>query len=424
MAAPTLDDAGRFTLISLDRFGNPHDEQGVLAELLTTIADTRDPVTDVFVLSHGWQNDTRTATAVYGEWIRAMNDHFRTRESELCERRTGFRALVVGIHWPSASWENPAGLVSFEQEVASYTALIGDADAQAELRPLLAEANAHPDATRLSSANEERLLALDARSGLGVGEVGAVPGDDRAAFEPRRIFADFRKSLWYDRVGSEPMRSILAPLWVTSFWTMKRRAWQVGRTGVHRLLDEMRAAGAGAPIRLHLVGHSFGAIVCAGAVQGDGSTPPTPVHSLTLLQGALSLWAFAPRIPDTDRSGFLHPVLADGTVAGPVITTQSRHDRALKWYFRMAATLGRDNRLAGRLPRYGAVGTYGLAGLEHTVSDTVLPGRLRYDFRAGNRYNLNSDAVIRGRRFSVQGSHSDLTHPELAAAVWEAATRT
>ncbi|MFJ8746492.1 hypothetical protein ACIRL2_44995 [Embleya sp. NPDC127516] len=421
MTGPTADPTGRLTMVALDRDGNRCDEQGVVARLLDTIGDTRRPVTDIFVLSHGWQTDSPTATAMYSEWIRTMRDHLAGPQAALRERRPDFRPVVVGIRWPSVPWERPAGAMSFEQEVAFYTDLIGDPAAEEELRPLLAEANAKPDA-ELSEADEQRLRTLDARSGLALGHVGAAPGDDRASFEPRRIVADFRETR-DDGAEAGRSRSILAPLWVTSFWTMKRRAWQVGRSGGHRLLQELRAA-APSQARFHLVGHSFGAIVCAGAIQGDGSTPAASVHSLILLQGALSLWAFAPRIPDTERSGFFHPLITQDLVTGPLVTTRSRHDRALKWYFRMAATVARDNRLAGRLPRYGAVGTYGLAGVDRVTSEVVGPGRLHYGIRSANRYDLVGDAVISGRRFSVQGAHSDLAHPEIAAAIWEAATST
>ena len=40
------------------------------------------------------------------------------------------------------------------------------------------------------------------------------------------------------------------------------------------------------------------------------------MHSLTLLQGVLSLWSFVPVIHDSDRSGYLRPVLERGLVTG------------------------------------------------------------------------------------------------------------
>jgi hypothetical protein len=43
-----------------------------------------------------------------------------------------------------------------------------------------------------------------------------------------------------------------------------------------------------------------------------------------------------------------------------------------------------------------------------------------YGFQPGNVYNLNGDAYIRnGEGFS--GAHSDITGPEVAHLVWEAA---
>ncbi|WP_432087435.1 hypothetical protein [Streptomyces sp. bgisy095] len=407
---------GRFAVIAVDRHGRLREDDEVLAGVVRELADERRPVTDVVVLSHGWQTDAAAATATYEAWVRTMADHLEVRADESDRRRPGLRLLVVGVHWPSAPWEDPDSLGSLTRRVAAHTELIGDPAAARQLEPLLAE----DDPEDLDPADEARLRTLDELSGLSKGLVGAAPGDDRGDFSPRRIFADFRRSAWYGTVGAAPIRPLLAPLWVTSFWKMKRRAWHVGRTGVHRLLTVLRAAEPSGRVRFHLVGHSFGAIVCAGAVQGERPDSAVPVDSLTLLQGALSLWAFAPSIPDTGRHGFFHPLVARDLVRGPVVATQSRHDRALAWFFRMAATASADNRLRPRTPRYGAVGTYGLAGLERTERDVVRKGRLQYAFEPGTRYNLDCSQVIAHPGFSVQGAHSNLIHAELAAVVWEA----
>jgi hypothetical protein len=103
----------------------------------------------------------------------------------------------------------------------------------------------------------------------------------------------------------------------------------------------------------HLAGHSFGAIVCAAALQGPRDSrgplhPARPVHSLTLVRGALSLWSFVPVIPNTRRTGYFQSILENDLVTGPLVVTLSTHDRALGWFYRMAAAVGRDPSLAGR----------------------------------------------------------------------------
>ncbi|GES11886.1 hypothetical protein Amac_054830 [Acrocarpospora macrocephala] len=415
------------TLFSFDRHGVLRDEHGLLGNVIAALQRTTKPITDVFILSHGWLNDHAQAQALYGDWIRAMADYAHVRQAEIQARRPGFRPLLLGVHWPSAPWENPRTLVSLDQKVAFFTDLIGDRSAADDLGPLLEDAQANPDPDTLSAQNEDRLHRIDEKSGLRKDQVGALPGDDRGDFDAGRIFADYKRT-WRDAVGDEPLRSALSPLWVTSFWKMKRRALDVGGLGVHTLLKTLQAADESHQVRFHLAGHSFGGIVMSAALQGPPGGQPLarPAHSLALLQGALSHWSFARRIPDTERSGYFHPVIAANLVSGPMVVTRSAHDRALGWFYRMAATLTRDvhlNRRAKRLPHYGAIGTYGLAGLTDAPLDLVVrPGQLRYRLEPGRRYNVDGSAVIVSSSFSVQGGHSNLVHPELAAVIWEAAT--
>lgn len=424
---PQQDDAVHFGLVSFDQHGALRDDQDLLARLDERLRYDEPGITDVFVFSHGWLNDQAAATTTYQDWVRAMAEYHRTRRADIQRLRPGFRALLIGIHWPSAPWEDPVGVSSLEQQVTFYTDLIGDPSAADELTPLLDEARRAPDADTLSGVNEARLHRLDDMAGLRNDQVGAMPGNDRENFDAGRIFADFRRkgaSLGRS-IGGGPLRPLLSPLWVTSFWKMKKRAVHVGSTGVHRLLRALQAAGEGRGIRLHLIGHSFGCIVLSAALQGNTvrSGPlPKPVHSLVLLQGALSIWSFAPAIPDTHRSGYFHPVIAEKMVAGPVVTTQSAHDRALRWFFRAAATVSGDARLGPRsLPRYGAVGRYGLGGLaDRTVETAAQPGQLLYEFSPASCYNVDSSSVIVGHGLSLQGAHSNLVRPELAGLVWGA----
>ncbi len=99
---------------------------------------------------------------------------------------------------------------------------------------------------------------------------------------------------------------------------MKNRALQVGGLGVHALLADLQSAAEPERRgRFHLIGHSFGGIVCSSSLQGEPDAAPLryPIHALILLQGALSLWSFAPAIPDIDNSGFF----SGATMAGCAI---------------------------------------------------------------------------------------------------------
>lgn len=421
--------SGRYALISFNKDGQPKDTQGVIANVLERLRRDRDPFTDVFIFIHGWQVDEVSALKSYDDWVKVMDGYYAVRKGDFQERRPGFRPLLIGIHWPSAPWEDPRKLSSVEEKVAFYTEVIGDPLAANELYPLLDEAEANPDPRALSSENEARLCRLNERSGLRNDEVGAAPGHDRECYDPKDIFSSF-KDIWYDAVGSAPLRSLLAPLWVTTFWKMKHRALKVGQLGVHGLVRALqKAAEPERQVRFHLIGHSFGGIVCSSALQGASNDRPllNPVHSLTLLQGALSLWSFAPVIPDTEeRCGYFHPIIANELVSGPIVTTRSEHDRALGWFYRVAASRKKEMHLPRkrkRTPRYGAVGSYGLAGLTDETRDFyVQPGVLSYTIEPGWCYNFEASSVINNSSFSLQGAHSDFKRPELAAIVWEAAT--
>ena len=81
----------------------------VLATLRT------EPVTDVFLMSHGWQGDVPAALGQYGRWIDAMGACTADRAA-MAQARPGFHPLLVGLHWPSLAWgdeELPAENVSF-----------------------------------------------------------------------------------------------------------------------------------------------------------------------------------------------------------------------------------------------------------------------------------------------------------------------
>src|SRR5207248_1125300 len=150
------------------------------------------------------------------------------------------------------------------------------------------------------------------------------------------------------------------------------------------------------------MGHSFGCIVVSAALAGPpgGASLPRPVGSLLLVQGALSLWSYCADIPARPgTAGYFHAILAEGRVAGPVVTTRSRHDRAVGWWYPLGARVARQVvfALGGSFdvqtawPTYGAVGAFGLRGPGLELSDgALLPADGGYDFRCGRIYNLDS----------------------------------
>jgi hypothetical protein len=76
---------------------------------------------------------------------------------------------------------------------------------------------------------------------------------------------------------------------------------------------------------------------------------------------------------------------------------------------------------ADHLPRYGAVGSFGLCGLEERAEFGELrPVAEAYGFEPGRIYNLESSRIIREDQGMFVGAHSDFAHPEVGHAVWSA----
>jgi hypothetical protein len=75
----------------------------------------------------------------------------------------------------------------------------------------------------------------------------------------------------------------------------------------------------------------------------------------------------------------------------------------------------------GELPKFGAIGSHGIRGPGTNATDiSILPATGDYRFEPGKVYNLESSEVIKNES-GRGGAHSDICHPELAHAVWQAA---
>jgi len=420
----------------------------VIAEL------TSSPVTDVFIFSHGWMGDVPAAHEQYQGWIQAMASCAEDRQ-RIRQKRPGFRPLLIGVHWPSLPWgdeefESAPALESVSsaasssemdsalaQRVATYSQAIGDSEhVRRMIRSLLEASRQYGEADIPVLPPPVRAIyrELDAIAALPKSGVAGSPGADIESFDADAIYAEARAEraeAAQVNAGLEALSfpwlsrdTVLAPLRTLSFWKMKDRARVVGETGVHPLLRRMQAAIGARDVRIHLAGHSFGCIVASAAIAGPKGGPrlARPVDSLSLLQGALSLWTYCASIPaEPSKVGYFHRIIALGLVKGAIMTTQSIHDTAVgKWYPRGAKVAGDLEALAVELPKYGAVGAFGIQGLfskKHELK--MLPENGAYDFQPGHVYNVESSNFInQGSGFS--GAHSDIRKKPVAHAVWSA----
>src|SRR5262249_40116774 len=142
---------------------------------------------------------------------------------------------------------------------------------------------------------------LNDESGMGHTGPDAAPGDDREAFDPNRAYENAKPVPGQPpSFGGGILSLLLSPLRQLSFWKMKDAAPTIGESAGFSLLESaQKAAPDLQKVRFHLMGHSFGCIVMSAFLNGrDGKgTLPAPVHSLTLVQGATSLWGYCTANP-------------------------------------------------------------------------------------------------------------------------------
>jgi DNA/RNA endonuclease G (NUC1)/V8-like Glu-specific endopeptidase len=396
-----------------------------------------EPITDVFLFSHGWRGDVPAAKEQYQGWLKTMADCTADR-ARIRTLRPGFRPLLIGLHWPSEPWgdESFSGGVSFEpgstastviQLVDEYATRLGDTPEVRRILTVILEAaqtGMEPDA--LPDDILAAYRALDAAVALPKAGVASAPGADWDGFDPEGVYESARR----DAIPQGSMSfgifsrdTLLAPLRVLSFWKMKDRARMIGETAVHPLLRSMQQITVGRDVRFHLAGHSFGCIVVSAAIAG----PPTsgliarPIDSLVLLQGALSLWSYCNYIPEAPgKPGYFHRIISQGLVRGPIVTTQSRFDSAVgTWYPRAVSVAGQVVFASpGQLPKYGAVGKFGIQGPGLQGCDIRLLSNGNYGFKSGHVYNVESSQYINVGG-GPSGAHSDIRKVEVASLVWQ-----
>ncbi|WP_210505898.1 hypothetical protein [Naasia sp. SYSU D00057] len=432
-----------YHLIAFDKHGHelPDPDGGTAsASALAALAEPGVPVTDVFVLSHGWQSDHGDAIAQYDAWLGAANPD---------RAGDGIRPLVIGLHWPSKAWSDgdlaaaPSGLlgdpgpggagtVTVDEAVDAFAATLADTpEARAALAVILdhaASVDPEQDAGAGDTLPPEvveayRMLAAQA-------EVSA--GDDPLlgdGWDPELAFAEAAEhggegddGLLGDGFWGKLREAVLTPLRQLTFWSMKDRARKFGEGAGRRLLQEVQEAAPGA--RVHLVGHSFGTIVVAGTVRGPGATPRPPVRpvqSLFLVQGALSLWAFSADVPRSvgGGRGYFADLADPRYVSGPIVATRSRWDYAVGRFYPLAVR-GARQYLLGELPKYGGVGAFGIQGAGAKELDPLAEGALPKRGLAHGFYNVDASKVI-ATLAGPAGAHSDIAHPELTWLAWEAA---
>jgi hypothetical protein len=419
--------------ISFDENGKPNQSEAdtLLREL------PGEDLTDLFVFSHGWNNDRGQARRLYQLYFQQLPGLLAQGGAQ------DVRVGTLGVVWPSKRWADepePTG----DGGDGGGAAGLGDAAAPApaaaasdgslveDLKDVFAGDDRRATLDELARLLEERPEdpAALARFQTLMGELATEPdaepaGEDQGELalvedDPEEVFGRFADAVpQTGEGGAAGLGDTFGRLWngakealrQLTYFEMKKRAGVVGKQGLGPLLG--RIAQADPEVRIHLIGHSFGARLVSFALAG---LPPgdSPVKSLYLLQGAFSHFAFADALPmDRSRGGALKGMAA--RVDGPLAASFSVHDTAVGKLYPLASLSSRDDAagLEDQLFRWGGIGHDGAQAVEATVA-TLGPVGTAYPFSPGRFVNLDGNGIITNGQ-PPSGAHSDIFHPEL---VW------
>jgi hypothetical protein len=394
--------------------------------------------TDIFLFSHGWNNDWTVATDRYEHFL---SGYMNMRQEHGLPVSADYRPLLVGIFWPSTA------LVFTEAEKGPAIAA-GDPDVFDEaVSEQLDELNAL--AEELTPEQSARLYELAQKDSLSEDESLDLAEiiktfynkkDDELSIDDP-VTAQDLVEIWA-AASPEPdelddfgtVGGVLNPdlqaaglvgnlmkkldprliIRTATVYQMKDRAGRVGFHGVGPLLTELLSAG---DARIHLIGHSYGGKIVLSAAS-FGEALPRNVHSILLLQPAVSHLCFASEVPKSGKPGGYRPVLE--RVINPILSTFSKHDFPLTKTFHLALRRKDDlgeARIAapGEPPsKYAALGGFGPRRCGEKlveIHDVNVPYQLDPNTKI---FGLKGDRTISG--------HGDISNPSTWWALYSLAT--
>ncbi|MFF8600359.1 serine-threonine protein kinase [Streptomyces sp. NPDC015232] len=381
--------------VVLDKDGDgPDGQAGTLAGL------AREGCTDLVLFAHGWNNSPSVASGLFDRFFEPFPGVAGPG------RRLGFAGLV----WPSIMFS--------DERVPDYPALRAVLPERAatvdRIEGLLAAEPADEAALEEFAGLLRELTGTGAEGRAAVGAAASVP--QFLVGEPALVYGMFADALEQAEgagagalFGGNPAarwwKGAREALRQATYFTMKRRAGVVGERGLGPLLGELGRAAPG--LRVHLVGHSFGARLVAHALRGLPSGARN-VRSVTLLQGAFSHYAFAARLPhDRGHGGSLAGL--QHRIDGPLVACHSHRDTALRVFYPLASRISRDDQsLLGDERRWWAIGYDGVQAVPGTAART-LAAVLADGLPGTGCVSVDTAAVV--------SEHSDICHAELARVV-------
>jgi len=374
----------------------PFDKEGTCTgpetreEMLTSLASGR--FTDIFLFSHGWNNDWSVASKRYDDFIEGFGKQRANRNSDYGRP---YAPLLAGVFWPSTALVLPSeegpdfAAAGLDQQAVDASVDAGELAAAipAASRARFDELMKKPS---FAPGDEEALAALLApvwndlqRAGTNEADVRVEPmtaAELVALWRSDRAVARVQEADEYGGLAAgSPVATAMpgaalsigdivnAPRDLIRAFTvlqMKDRAVRVGGSGVAALLrDVLQRSQA----RVHLIGHSYGCIIMLSALSAIPSSAVTrKVDSVLLLQAAVSRFCFATKVPGKPYPGGYR--VAFDRVTQPILATFTRRDLPLTklfhWAVRRDSDLGQPE-IAGVRPapsKYAALGGFGPDG--------------------------------------------------------------
>lgn len=409
--------------LQFDKKGNLFDDAEVNA-ILTEVQQKN--ITDLVIVSHGWKNNTEHARQLYTELIGNIHSVLEAGSSGgLSGHRIGF----VGVFWPSMKFTpvelQPGGGASLDGVITNdvlFTVLeslkelsdIDDAEhlieqakslvidledrktAQDKFVDLVREFLA--DDEKDEEVDYEMPSGIETKSGRDIIDLLSRPGLMEIQDGPGGAagFGDFFSGI---------KGGVMNFLNMTTYWKMKKRAGKVGERGLYLAIDLLNNHNPNCAI--HLVGHSFGGRLVSAAVRGPDNKPPATVKTMSLLQAAFSHNGFAKKF-DGDRDGYFRRVVTQKKVAGPILITHTKNDKAVGIAYPIASRLSHDDSAAfgDENDRFGGIGRNGAQNTPEVVNENLKSQSGIYAFDPGLIYNLKADPFV--------SDHSDVKNRAIA----------
>lgn len=393
--------------------------------------------TDLIVMSHGWNNDMAAARDLYSRFFNCVR---RVLDRKIVPADADRAFTIMAVLWPSITFAEeeltPGGpallgagisIPFIEQQLSHLQQALQAPEKALPLERARALLPRLHDNHRAQSqfANLVRSvlpatdIEVDDASSAFFGRGGqdlmarlSGPTPAPAAPSTRAAVAAISSNAATEanaeQVLEGPLSAARNLLNYSSYYLMKERAGTVGRRGVNGVLRQLKAIDP--ELRIHLVGHSFGARLVTAAADGPAGTTAVPFDTMLLIQAAFSHNAFAENF-DGSRDGAFRTVVTQHKIRGPIVITCTTNDRAVGIAYPLASRVaGQDSsRLGDASDLFGGLGRNGAQHTPEALSGTLQPLTGHYAFAAGKVYNLNADSVIH--------DHSDICHDDVAFAL-------